>query len=126
MEITLLSIFEELRFIFELLAAELVFLVPFVPARKCFKQNVVLQFIGYGLTSMCYFLLLKLPISPEIRQWLVSGWYILFALSTIVFCKTLFEIGTVDSLYVIASSYAISHMVYVLVHEATPVFVYCF
>lgn len=126
MEITLLSTFEELRFIFELLAAELVFLVPFVPARKGFKQNVVLQFIGYGLTSMCYFLLLNLPTLPEIRQWLVSGWYILFALSTIVFCKTLFEIGTVDSLYVIASSYAVSHIVYVLVHEALALYYWQF
>ncbi len=77
MNITPYTAFEELRFIYELLAAELVFLIPFVPMMKKFKSNIVILFVIYGIASFIYFPLLKIPMLEEIRPWAFSGWYIL-------------------------------------------------
>ena len=126
MNITPYTAFEELRFIFELLAAELVFLIPFVPMKKKFKSNIVILFVIYGIASFIYFPLLKIPMLEEIRPWAFSGWYILLSLSTIFFCKTLFRIGLADSLYVIAAAYALQHVVYVVVHEALALYYWTF
>ena len=122
MDITAVDVFEEIRFIVELLAAELIFLIPFVPMKKHFVPKLVVLILGYMLASLFYFPLLTFTSVCPLRNFLISGWYIILALSTLHFCKRLFFIGTVDGLYVIASAYAVQHLVYVVVHEALALY----
>ena len=122
MDITAVDVFEEIRFIVELLAAELIFLIPFVPMKKHFVPKLVVLILGYMLASLFYFPLLAFTSICPLRTAFILGWYIIFALSTLHFCKRLFFIGTVDGLYVIASAYAVQHLVYVVVHEALALY----
>ena len=122
MEITAIDIFEEIRFILELLAGELVFLIPFTRMKRRFFSKAVCLIIVYTIASLLYFPILKVLTLCAMSTTLVSSWYIIFALATLFFCKSLFEIGTVDGLYVIASAYALQHLVYVTVHEALALY----
>ncbi len=122
MEITAIDIFEEVRFILELLAGELVFLIPFTQMKRHFLRKAVCLIIVYTIASLLYFPILKAFALCAVPTTLVSSWYIIFALATLFFCKSLFEIGTVDGLYVIASAYALQHLVYVTVHEALALY----
>ncbi len=126
MNITSVEIFEEVRYILELLVAELVFLFPFVPTKKNYKKKIIPMFLIYMLGSLFYFVIINLGLPTIVGDGVVSGWYIFQALMTIIFCKTLFEIGVADSLYVITSAYVTQHVVYVLVHEALALYYWTF
>ncbi|MCR5581783.1 MAG: GHKL domain-containing protein [Pseudobutyrivibrio sp.] len=126
MGITGLTAFEELRFILEMIVAELIMLIPFVPKKKNFIPKVILLFVIYMSAAFIYFAVIKIPAAPVVREYLACGWYILFAISTVFFCKSLFVIGLVDSLYVIVASFAIQHIVYIIIHEALALYYWTF
>ncbi len=54
------EIFEELRFAWELSAAEFVFLLPFAQRRPRFRRTAFLGLIIFSALSLGYFLVLKL------------------------------------------------------------------
>ncbi|MCR5417170.1 MAG: GHKL domain-containing protein [Pseudobutyrivibrio sp.] len=124
--ITGLSAFEEIRFILELLAAELVILIPFVPRKKNFIPKAIALTGIYIVVAFFYFFVIALPVGPDARQNLACAWYICLAISTIIYCKNLFKIGFVDSLYVIIAAYAMQHMIYISVHEALALYYWTF
>ncbi len=126
MEITALTAFEEVRFILELLAAELVMLIPFVPRKSNFLPKAIAAILVYTAAAFIYFPLIGLNVSQTFRQNLACSWYIFLALTTVTFCKTLFTIGFVDSLYVVVSAYAMQHIIYIIIHEALALYYWRF
>jgi len=116
---TVFDVFEEFRFIAELLVAELMFLLPFSPMKKGFFKKLGILFVVYVYIAMFYFELVAEYDAFGRHVTVIGSWYILLTISTFVFCKALFEINTVDCLYIIISSFTSQHIVYVLIHEWT-------
>ncbi len=113
------SVFEELRFIWELLAADFIFLLPFAKRRKNFAPLVLLGVPALSLLSLIHFPLLALGSSlPGVWGYAaVSSGYILLAVATMLFSRLCFSLTVSDALYFCTAGYAAQHFVYVLVHE---------
>lgn len=112
-----LALFEELRYVWELMAAELVFLVPFAPRQRGFTPKLVI-----GMTLLSAFSLLYLQIRASIPygaglEAASLAWYLCLAFLTMAYLRLCFEVSLVDALYVAVSAFAAQHVVYVLVHE---------
>ena len=95
------SIFEELRFIWELLAADFIFLLPFAKLRRHFLPLVLLGLPILSLLSLIHFPLLELGSSlPGIwRYGAVSSGYIVLAVTTMLFSRLCFSLTVSDALY---------------------------
>ena len=126
MTFTALDAFEEIRFILELLVAELIFLVPFAPSKKRININAPLALIGYSFLSLLYFPILNTVEGTSFVNAVVCAWYILLTISTLLFCRSLFEINIVDSLYIVITAFVTQHLVYVIVHEALALYYWTF
>lgn len=111
------EVFEELRFVWELMGAALVFLVPFARPRKRTALKVAAGFLGFSLVSLEYFAIEGLSHGAVNGQLLVGFWYILLSLAIALFWMACFELTLGDALYVAVSSYAAQHIVYVIIHE---------
>lgn len=116
---TAVEIFEELRFIWELLAAEFVLLIPFARRKKNFGIVTGLGWIFFSVLSQGYFLILQLETHlPEpLFCSIVGGWYILLALLAMAFSCQCFHLTFSDALYMCITAYSAQHIVYVLIHE---------
>ena len=117
--ITPLEIFEELRFVWELVAANLLFLLPFAHRKKGF-----LPCLAVGIALLSFLIMIRFPIlslqhvvSYEVRQFLVGSIYVLIALCVLGLSVLCFHLTVSDALYFTISGYAAQHLVYVLVHE---------
>jgi hypothetical protein len=119
MTMTAADMFEELRFIWELLAGEYLFLLPFAQRKNHFAIFTVTGFAAFTLISQGYFLVLNIlyALPSAIRSAGVAFWYILLALGTIPFLRLCFRLTQSDALYFCIGGYAAQHMVYALVHE---------
>lgn len=113
------AVFEELRFVWELLAAEFVLLLPFAQRRKDFLLRAILSWVGMSVLSQGYLFLLSLDSLMEngVFRFLVGSWYIMLTLLTIGICRWCFRLSFPDALYFCISGYAMQHIVYVLIHE---------
>lgn len=116
---TALEIFEELRFVWELIGAEFVFLLPFAQPRTRFVPHVVLGAGALSLISMGYFLLKELDnwLSPLLFQSVICSWYIFLALLTMLYLRFCFQLTFHNALYMCIAGYAAQHLVYICVHE---------
>ncbi len=114
-------IFEELSFIWALLAAEFAILLPFAKRKKGFWALVLMGVPAFSLLSFGFFVLQPLqsvlPVPAEAFQYLYMLWYILLALSTMLFSRACFQLTVSDALYICIAGYSLRHIVYVLVHE---------
>ena len=114
-------IFEELSFIWALLAAEFAILLPFAKRKKGFWALVLMGVPAFSLLSFGFFVLQPLqsvlPVPAEAFQNLYMLWYILLALSTMFFSRACFQLTVSDALYICIAGYSLRHIVYVLVHE---------
>lgn len=119
MTVTSAQVFEELRFIWELLGAEYLFLLPFARRRPGFRIRTVVGIAAFTLLSQGYFLVLSLLYEmPEpVRSSAVACWYILLALATIPFLRRCFQLTASDGLYFCIAGYSAQHIVYAVVHE---------
>lgn len=114
-------IFEELSFIWELLAAEYVLLLPFARRRSgswiLFLLGVpafsLLSFGFFGIQTFCN---ARVP-TTSIAHGLFMLWYILLALLTMLFARACFQLTVSDALYICIAGYSLRHVVYVLIHE---------
>lgn len=116
---TALEVFEEMRFVWELIAAEFLFLIPFAKKRTTFIQYLLLGIGAFSLISTGYFLIKKLDIwlPSVVFQCVVCIWYIFLALSTMLYLKICFQLTIHNALYMCISGYAAQHMLYIVVHE---------
>lgn len=117
--ITPLSVFEELRFIWELLAANLLFLLPFARKRKHFLLRLACGIPVLSLLVMLRFPLVSLAgvFPSEIFRFLFISLYTFLTLCVMGLSLSCFYLTISDALYFTISSYAAQHLVYVLIHE---------
>ncbi|MBR2889743.1 MAG: sensor histidine kinase [Oscillospiraceae bacterium] len=113
------AVFEELRFVWELLAAEFVLLLPFAQQRKNFVFRVVVCWLVMSLLSQGYFLILQMDslLQNNVFRCLVGGWYVVLTLLTIGVSLWCFRLTFTDALFICISGYAMQHIVYILIHE---------
>lgn len=113
------TVFEELRFIWELLAADFIFLLPFAKRKKHFVPLIFLGVPILSLLPLIHFPLLELRVvlSGFPYQLAVSSGYIILAVVAMLFSRLCFSLTVSDALYFCTAGYAAQHFVYVLVHE---------
>lgn len=116
---TPLAAFEELRFIWELVAAEFIFALPFARRKERFLFHVLTGIVLLSVASFGYFPLLKIVYNaPEIIVNItISGWYIALALLTMLYLRFCFQLTVHDALYICIAGYAAQHLVYIPIHE---------
>ena len=108
-----LEIFEELRFMIELLAAELMFIYYFAKKKGRYNIRMVCGFSGFCVLAVVY-----ISIGFQQMMYVVSvGWYVLLLLLSMLFMKLCFEITVSDMLFIGISGYATMHIEYVVVNE---------
>lgn len=119
------AIFEELRFVWELMAAEYLFLLPFARRKKGWLPLAIGGLVLFSLLSQGYFFWLeRVEQYGELGRQLVGQWYIVLALLTVAYSRLCFSITLCDALYIGISGYAAQHVVYVLVHEVLALAVF--
>ena len=117
--ITPVAAFEELRFVWELFAAQALFLMSFAPRREHVVGRLAAGVALFSALSQCYFawrwafgeLVGVFPV-------VVALWYVLLTLLMMAYLRWCFDVSYADTLYVGIISYAAQHVIYVLVHEA--------
>lgn len=114
-------VFEELSFIWELLAAELVLLLPFARQKLGAKVLISLGVPVFSLLSFGFFGIQELynagMLPNSIYQYVFMLWYILLALLTMLFARACFQLTISDALYICIAGYSLRHIIYVLIHE---------
>lgn len=119
MTVTPLDIFEELRFVWELLGAQLVFLLAFAQRRRHFAARLCLSIALLSGLSMVHFPLMQMEaiLPRSLFFLLIGGSYVCLALLTSLCMSTCFILTVSDALYIGTLGYSVQHIVYVLVHE---------
>ncbi len=113
---TWVSIFEELRFVWELIAGELLFLIPFAKRKGSWWREIAECFL-FSLLSMGYFPLLYVVEMRNLPVEIISFWYVFLALLTIFYSGFCFRLTLSDAVYIGIAGYAAQHVVYVAVNE---------
>lgn len=113
---TPIAIFEELRFIIELLAAEILFVMPNIKRRRHFWLRFALATFVMLLLSQGYILLKYMFVAlsmPHIAtNVIVVAWYCLLTLGTCFYQLFLFDFGFEQAILHTISGYAVSHIEY--------------
>ncbi|OUP39130.1 ATP-binding protein [Olsenella sp. An188] len=110
--------FEELRFVWELYAAEALFLTSFASRRGRVGARLALGLALFSVLSQGYFVWLRamaplVPVFPVV----VALWYVVLTLLMMAYFRWCFAVSYADTLYVGIISYAAQHVVYAVVHE---------
>lgn len=114
---TPLDIYEELRFVWELYAAETILLAPFAEHKGGFLRRALLGAALFSAVSQLYFPLVEVTKPLGISQPVVAVWYVLLALGIMVYQRVCYRVSLADALYVGVVSYAAQHLIYIVVHE---------
>lgn len=116
--ITPADVFEELRFVWELYAAEALFLTSFASGRGRVGARLALGLALFSVLSQGYFVWLRamapvVPVFPVV----VALWYVALTLLMMAYFGWCFRVSFADALYVGIISYAAQHVIYAVVHE---------
>ena len=117
--ITVVSVFEELRFVWELFAAELILLFPFAKARREVVKRILICTAGMGALSQLYFVVLYFSemVPDLLQEWVVVSWYMILVFLLLLASRYCFYLTFIDAVYIVTAGYSIQHVVYVIVHE---------
>lgn len=117
--ITVVSVFEELRFVWELFAAELILLFPFAKARREVEKRILICTSGMGALSQLYFVVLYFSemVPDLLQEWVVVSWYMILVFLSLLASRYCFSLTFIDAVYIVTAGYSIQHVVYVIVHE---------
>ncbi|MCD8366622.1 MAG: GHKL domain-containing protein [Clostridiales bacterium] len=111
------DVFEELRFVWELMSADVLFLLPFAQRKGSWRREIL------GLLLFSVLSLFFLPVRrwmiyhEEFSSIIIGCWFILLTLLIMLYSCFCFQLTTCDALYMCIAGYAAQHIVYVLVHE---------
>ncbi len=116
---TPLAVFEELRFILELLVSEWLFFLPFTRRREGFWRNVLVGVPAFCLLSQMYFLIYNVESSfpYPLYRGLIVFWYIFLSLLTIWYAYLCFHVTVSDAFFFCTAGYAVQHLIYVISRE---------
>lgn len=115
-----LNIFEEIRFITELVIAEQLLLWRFAKRKEQFWMrsilwNVLLLFLA--ITFLIVRTGLVYSNNDIFKYTICIFWYIFLSLLTIVQIKSCYEITLSDTLFIVIAGYSIQHIEYIVVNE---------
>jgi len=111
------EVFEELRFVWELMGANLLFLLPFARRKGSWRREIF-GFLIFSVLSQGYFPLRAwMEIHIEIPDVVVGCWYICLTLLMMLYLRFCFELTICDALYICIAGYASQHIVYAVIHE---------
>lgn len=120
-EITPLHVFEEFRFVLELLGAQLLLLLPFAQRRKIWLPQGVIGGLALLGMSQLYHVWPKGTLVndlPGLDMCIYNViWYSFLILLTIAYLKTMFRISWCDLIFLSIMAYAAQHMVYASCNE---------
>ena len=113
------TLFEEFRFIWELVAANFIFLLPFAKRKKHFLPWIALGIPALTALSLIHFPLLDLHthFSGILYNFVVAFGYLLLTLGVLLLSLRCFCLTIADAIYFCVAGYATQHLVYALVHE---------
>lgn len=120
MEISALDLFEELRFILELMAAEHLFARNFAKKKDRYGIWVTVGVVVLTVVSEVYAMFYRTGFSHLSGLWVnvaSVGWYILLTLCTVVFVYQCYELTMADAVFLCSGAYSLQHMEYVMVNE---------
>lgn len=122
----MVAVFEELRFVWELLAAEFVLLLPFAKRRSHFVIRTLVCWAMMAAISQGYFLILGMEtvLPTPFFEFLIGSWYIVLTLLAMGFCCWCFHLTFTDALYFCISGYSAQHIVYILIHELLALYLW--
>ena len=115
-----LDIFEELRYIIELLLAEYMFAYFFAKKKKEFDLLLMMGGIFLCIISVLYIFIRQSVVdygNAMFTNVVFCTWYIVLLLLTMAFIRGCFEISKSDILFIAISGYATMHIEYVVVNE---------
>ncbi len=115
-----LDIFEELRFIIELVVAEQLFVWSFAKRKNNFWIKFCLGFLILVVLSVLYINLRDFVGGYEIELLMNTvsiSWYITLAILTIIHILICYEITISDALFMGIAGYSVQHLEYIIVNE---------
>lgn len=119
-QLSALDIFEELRFVWELLLAEILFASCFTRRRQENKWLFPVGMIVFSLLAQIY-VLYVLELTKRVSGiWIgvVSiAWYVLLSAMTVFWMYRCFEMTKADAIFLGAGAYSLQHMEYVVINE---------
>lgn len=119
---TPLGVFEEFRFIVELLCAEFIFVPPAAQRRSRFALRAICGWIFCMGFSLCYFLVVMADeawVSENLPlQWATYiGWYVVLTVLSLAYMAFCYKLSFGWLLFVGIAGYALQHIEYTLVNE---------
>lgn len=115
-----LDIFEELRFIWELLLAEILFATCFTKRRQENRWLFSAGILVFSLLAQIYVLYVLELIKRVSGIWIGVvniAWYVLLSAMTVFWMYRCFEMTKADAIFLGAGAYSLQHMEYVVINE---------
>ncbi len=115
-----LDIFEELRFIWELLLAEILFAYCFTKRRQENRWLFPAGILVFSLLAQIYVLYVLELIKRVSGIWIGVvniAWYVLLSAMTVFWMYRCFEMTKADAIFLGAGAYSLQHMEYVVINE---------
>ncbi|MEQ2638244.1 hypothetical protein [Paratractidigestivibacter faecalis] len=113
-----LEIFEELRFVWEYLAAAALLLATQASARSRGLYRGAIVLVAFSLLSLGYFPYKDALTALNAPRLLFACWYLGISFAMTFSLLWVFDVSMPDLLWTSATAYVTQHIVYVLVHEA--------
>lgn len=119
-QLSALDIFEELRFVWELLLAEILFASCFTRRRQENKWLFPVGMIVFSLLAQIY-VLYVLELTKRVSGVWIGviniAWYVLLSAMTVFWMYRCFEMTKADAIFLGAGAYSLQHLEYVVVNE---------
>lgn len=119
-QLSALDIFEELRFVWELLLAEILFASCFTRRRQENKWLFPVGMIVFSLLAQIYVLYVLELTKRVFGIWIGVvniAWYVLLSAMTVFWMYRCFEMTKADAIFLGAGAYSLQHLEYVVVNE---------
>lgn len=114
---TPLAIFEELRFVWEYLAAAFVLLAIQAEPKPKAALKAAGLIAGFSFVSLGYFPFREFVVSAALPDAMNVPWYLSLVFAMTFSLQCCFRIGLTDLLWSAATAYTTQHIVYIVVHE---------
>lgn len=119
-QLSALDIFEELRFIWELLLAEILFASCFTRRRQENRWLFPAGILVFSLLAQIY-VLYVLELTKRLSGVWIGvvniAWYVLLSAMTVFWMYRCFEMTKADTIFLGAGAYSLQHMEYVVINE---------
>ncbi|MGB4659785.1 MAG: hypothetical protein WBI07_11420, partial [Mobilitalea sp.] len=115
-----LNVFEEIRFIVELLVAEQLFIWSFAKRKKDFKLKSSIGFAALILISLLYIIIQPWAgefNSPFFMNMISISWYIFLVILSLIHIRICYQITFSDALFMGIAGYSVQHIEYIVVNE---------